>query len=71
MSDLESLERDILARVAAAKDEAALEEVRVAALGKKGTVSERMRALGQASPEERRALGQALNALKDRVSASA
>jgi phenylalanyl-tRNA synthetase alpha chain len=70
MSDLESLEREILARVVAAKDEATLEEVRVATLGKKGAVSERMRALGQASPEERRALGQALNALKDRVSAA-
>jgi phenylalanyl-tRNA synthetase alpha chain len=70
MSDLESLERDILARIAAAIDEAALEEVRVAALGKKGAVSERMRALGKASPEERRALGQSLNALKDRVSAA-
>ena len=68
MSDLESLERDILERIATSADEAALEEVRVAALGKKGAVSERMRALGQVSPEERRSLGLALNALKDRVS---
>ena len=32
-----ALERDIAARIAAAADEAALEAVRVAALGKKGS----------------------------------
>jgi phenylalanyl-tRNA synthetase alpha chain len=70
MSDLESLERKILERISAAADEAALEEARIAVLGKKGVVSERMRVLGEASPDARRALGQALNALKDRVTAA-
>ena len=40
MTDLDTLEGDLLAEVAAASDEAALDAVRVAALGKKGSVSE-------------------------------
>ena len=39
MSDIAQLEQQILAAVAAAADEAALEAVRVAALGKSGSVS--------------------------------
>ncbi|MDU6673986.1 MAG: hypothetical protein E6501_35960, partial [Bradyrhizobium sp.] len=39
MSDLASLETSILDQIAAAGDEAALEAVRVAALGKKGSIS--------------------------------
>ena len=51
-----------------AADEAALEAERVAALGKKGRVSELMKGLGAMSPEERKVMGPALNGLKDRVS---
>ncbi len=51
---LETLEQDILAQVSAASDEAAIEAVRVAALGKKGAISERMKSLGSMSPDERR-----------------
>ena len=40
MSDIRELESTILTRVAGAADEAALEALRVATLGKKGTVSE-------------------------------
>jgi phenylalanyl-tRNA synthetase alpha chain len=65
---LETLEQDILAQVSAASDEAAIEAVRVAALGKKGAISERMKSLGSMSPDERREAGAALNLLKDRVS---
>src|SRR5688572_8782012 len=65
--DLASLERDIAAAVAAAADERALEAVRVAALGKKGSVSERLKGLGAMSPEERKRAGPALNGLKLRV----
>src|SRR5687767_2948409 len=66
-SDLASLERDIVAAIAAAADERALEAVRVAALGKKGSVSERLKRLGGMSPEERKLTGPALNGLKERV----
>jgi phenylalanyl-tRNA synthetase alpha chain len=64
---LETLEQDILAQIAAAADEAALEAVRISSLGKKGAVSERMKELGGMAPEERKALGAALNVLKDKV----
>ena len=39
MSDLAQLEQSVLAAVEAAPDEAALEGVRVGALGKKGAIS--------------------------------
>ncbi|WP_420560647.1 phenylalanine--tRNA ligase subunit alpha [Tepidicaulis sp.] len=67
MSDLKKLEDEILASVAAAESEKALEDVRVAALGKKGTISEQLKGLGKMSPEERKEMGPALNGLKDRV----
>ena len=51
MSDLEKLEADLLAAVSATKDEATLETVRVAALGKKGSISELLSTLGKMSPE--------------------
>ena len=53
---LDTLERETLAQVNAAADEAALEAVRVAALGKKGSISEQMKGLGAMSPEERKTL---------------
>jgi phenylalanyl-tRNA synthetase alpha chain len=64
---LAALEQSILAEIDAATDEAALEAVRVASLGKKGSISERMKGLGAMSPEERREAGAALNVLKDKV----
>ena len=67
MSDLASLESEINTAIAAAPDERALDAVRVGALGKKGSVSERMKALGTMSPEERKTAGPALNGLKERV----
>jgi phenylalanyl-tRNA synthetase alpha chain len=65
--DLASLERDVTAAILAASDERALEAVRVSALGKKGSVSERMKSLGAMTPEERKAAGAVLNGLKERV----
>lgn len=65
--DLERLEADIAARIDAAGDEAALEAVRVEALGKKGTVSEQLKRLGGMSPEERKEMGPLLNGLKARL----
>ena len=64
---LEALETETLAQVAAAADEAALETVRVAALGKKGAISEQMKGLGAMAPDERKSFGAALNVIKDKV----
>jgi phenylalanyl-tRNA synthetase alpha chain len=67
MSDIETLERELAARIAAAEDEASLEQARIAALGKKGVLTERMKTLGKMSPEERKKMGPALNGLKARI----
>jgi phenylalanyl-tRNA synthetase alpha chain len=66
--DLTQLESETLKRVADATDESALEAVRVDALGKKGTISQKMSTLGKMSPDERKIAGAALNMLKDKVS---
>jgi phenylalanyl-tRNA synthetase alpha chain len=68
LSDLATLEAEILASIAAAADEAALETVRVGALGKKGSVSALLATLGKMAPDERKAQGAAINAVKDKVS---
>jgi phenylalanyl-tRNA synthetase alpha chain len=70
MDGLDTLKAGYLSRIAAASDEAALEELRLAALGKKGEVSLKMRELGKMSPEERQTAGPALNALKDEIDAA-
>jgi phenylalanyl-tRNA synthetase alpha chain len=70
MSDIARLEGQILAEVAAAADEATLESIRVAALGKNGTVSAFLRTLGSMTPEERKEKGPLINGLKDRVGAA-
>jgi phenylalanyl-tRNA synthetase alpha chain len=67
MTDLTQLERDLLAQADAASDEAALETLRVSALGKKGVVSELLKTLGSMSPDERREKGPVINGLRDRV----
>ena len=68
MSELSSLETRLLAEIAAAGSEEAIEAVRVGALGKKGSVSALLATLGGMAPEERKTFGAAVNALKDRVS---
>src|SRR6187401_3081552 len=70
MSEIAKLEKEILANVAAAKDEAALEAVRISALGKSGSVSALLKTLGAMSADERKTQGPAINGLKDRVTES-
>ncbi len=61
MTDLTELERDLMGQVDAAADEAALETVRVSALGKKGSVSELLKTLGSMTPDERKERGPLIN----------
>ncbi|HLL26310.1 MAG TPA: phenylalanine--tRNA ligase subunit alpha [Xanthobacteraceae bacterium] len=68
MIDLKKLEDELIAAIGAAKTDAALEAVRVAALGKKGAISELLKTLGGMSPDERKQQGPAINGLRDRVS---
>ncbi len=70
MSDPNALEQEILGAIAAAGDEAALEAVRVAALGKSGSVSALLRTLGTMTPDQRKEQGPLINSLKDRVTSA-
>ncbi|GJE16852.1 phenylalanine--tRNA ligase subunit alpha [Methylobacterium marchantiae] len=67
MTDLDTLEGDLLGQVGSASDEASLDAVRVAALGKKGSISELLKTLGGMTPEERKERGPLINGLRDRV----
>ncbi|MDO5613358.1 MAG: phenylalanine--tRNA ligase subunit alpha [Paracoccus sp. (in: a-proteobacteria)] len=70
MTDLAPLRQTWLTRIADATDPAAIEDVRVAALGKKGEISLMMRELGKMTPEDRATAGVALNQLRDEVDAA-
>ncbi len=70
MSDLSDLEAQIVSSVKSAQDLATLEGLRVSALGKKGTVTELLKTLGDLDPEARRTRGASINALKDRVTSA-
>ncbi len=67
MTDIAALEHELMRTVAAADDEAALEAVRVGALGKRGSISALLATLGKMSPEERKQNGPLINGLKDRI----
>ncbi|MHC8508706.1 MAG: phenylalanine--tRNA ligase subunit alpha [Rhodospirillales bacterium] len=66
----DALKQDLLNAVQAAADTAALEAVRVRALGRKGEITALMKALGAMDAEARKAAGQALNAMKDEIAAA-
>ena len=65
--NLETLEASLLTDIASAADEPAIEAVRIAAFGKKGTVSEMLKTLGAMTAEERQLKGPVINGLKNRV----
>lgn len=68
MRNIETLEQEIRNAIDAADTIEALEAVRIAALGKKGTVSEQLKSLGSMSAEMRKTAGPVLNNLKNRIS---
>ena len=62
--DIDRLRTELTAAIDAAEDEAALEAVRINALGKKGSISALLATLGAMAPEERKTAGPAINGLK-------
>ncbi len=70
ITNLDQIEADLSAAVAAAGDLNALEAIRVGALGKSGSISGLLKSLGAMSPDERRERGPQINGLRDRVQAS-
>jgi phenylalanyl-tRNA synthetase alpha chain len=67
VADLESLTRSALGEVAASKTLAALDEVRVRWLGKKGLLTEQLKSLGALPAAERPAAGARINEAKQQV----
>ena len=70
MSTVARLLEEAESAVAAARDLGQLDAVRVKYLGKKGALTQRLKALGALPAPERRAAGQEINSAKDRVSAA-
>ena len=67
MAELETLEKELISSIKEAADLKSLEEIRVGAVGKKGSISALMSGLGKMPPEERKSFGQAVNKVKQAV----
>src|SRR6202040_3172302 len=70
MDEIDRLRDEILREIREAASPEALEAIRVAALGRRGRLTELMRGLGTLAPEARREAGAALNTAKDEISAA-
>ena len=70
MDDLSTIRSKVLSAVAAAADLGALDAVRVAALGKKGSVTGLTKTLGRLAPAERKEFGAHVNQLKSEIEAA-
>jgi len=68
--DLKALEKEVQARLAGAGDEKDLENVSIEFLGKKGKLTNVLKALGTVSPEERGQIGKLANELKNSLEQS-
>ncbi|MBE6978923.1 MAG: phenylalanine--tRNA ligase subunit alpha [Ruminococcaceae bacterium] len=66
---LELIKRNALAALEAAETPAALEELRVKLLGKKGELTAVLKMMGKLSPEERPIMGQMANAVRAEIEA--
>ena len=67
MQSLENIKAEAVVAIEAASDIAALEEVRVSYLGKKGALTGLLKNLGQLSAEERPKAGAEINAVKQQL----
>ena len=67
MSQIKLLETELLATISEVSDLASLEQLRVSALGKKGSVSALMKGVGKLPAEERAGFGQQVNGVKQAI----
>ncbi|HWS76746.1 MAG TPA: phenylalanine--tRNA ligase subunit alpha, partial [Thermomonas sp.] len=67
MSDIDSLSAQALADIAAASTPDALEALRVALLGKSGSITAQLKALGALPGDQRKAAGEAINRARDAI----
>lgn len=68
MSDLDTLQSDLLTRIDTAFDLDTVEAIRIEALGKAGSVSALLKTLGGMTPEQRASEGPRINGLRETVS---
>lgn len=66
-STSQDLLEDALGQIATASGERELDDIRVRLLGRKGTLTARLKSLGQLPAEQRREAGQAINRAKQRL----
>jgi phenylalanyl-tRNA synthetase alpha chain len=69
-NDLDELKARAVAEITTAADARALEQLRVDLLGKKGRVTELLKALGGMAPDERKVFGERVNRVKEAVNAA-
>ncbi|HZF96848.1 MAG TPA: phenylalanine--tRNA ligase subunit alpha, partial [Pseudoxanthomonas sp.] len=67
MSGIESLSKQALRDIAAAPTPEALEQLRIALLGKSGSVTAQLKQLGTLPPDQRKAAGEAINVARDAI----
>ena len=67
MTDLDQMRADLLGQIDAATTPDAVEAIRVAALGKSGSVTALLKTLGGMSPEQRQSEGPRIHALREAV----
>ncbi|MGE0736718.1 MAG: phenylalanine--tRNA ligase subunit alpha [Alphaproteobacteria bacterium] len=70
MENLDQLRAELLASIDAGKDRAALEELRVGTLGKKGRITELLKSIGTLEPEARKTAGQTINRIRDEITSA-
>ena len=70
MTDIQALTTRALADIAAADSPAAIEALRVALVGKSGSITGQLKQLGKLPAEERKAAGAAINQARDEVGAA-
>ena len=67
MSEIELLSKQALADIAAARAPDALEQLRVALLGKNGSITAQLKSLGALPADQRKAAGEAINVARDAI----
>ncbi|WP_353204549.1 phenylalanine--tRNA ligase subunit alpha [Sphingomonas sp.] len=70
MSDLDQLQRDLMAAIDAAASVDGLESIRVSALGKAGSVTALLKTLGSMSPDQRLVEGPRIQGLREAVTSA-
>ena len=68
MTDIDSLSAQALADITAASSPDALEALRVSLLGKNGSITSQLKALGALPGDQRKAAGEAINRVRDAIS---